>query len=606
MNRMPDSLGEKVRHILRLDRAVRFVWEAGPKWTVVSLGLVVLQGLLPLLALYLMKLIVDAVTSALSAPDRVAAFQHVAVLIGVAAAVALLNALCQSVAGVAREAQAQAATDHVYDILHAKSIAVDLEYYENPQYFDTLHRAQREGPYRPTQIVNGFVQLGQSGISLVAVSGLLVSFHWGVALALFAAVIPGVLVRLRYSGKMYRWQRGQTPTERKAVYFNWLLTGHTHAKEIRLFDLGNLFVRRFSGLREKLREERLQIARKRSVADLVAQAGATLVVFVCFGLIAYRTIYGIITLGDMVMYFGAFQRGLGYLRDILGGLADLYENNLFLLNLYEFLDLEPKVKESLHAKPVPRPMREGIAFEHVTFRYPTGSREVLKDVSLSIKPGEVVALVGENGSGKTTLIKLLCRLYDSVSGGISLDGINLSQFDTTALRREISVIFQDYAQYYTTVRENIWFGNAELAPDEERIKAAAHYAGADSLIARLPKGYETMLGKWFEDGEELSVGEWQKVALARAFLRDAQIIVLDEPTSSLDAKTEYEVFKRFGELLRGRTAILISHRFSTVRMADRIFVLEAGKVVEGGSHDALIGQGGKYARLFEQQAQHYR
>ncbi len=601
-----DSLSQKVRHALRFDRAVRFVFQAGPGWTIASLALVLIQGALPLLALYLMKLIVDAVAYSLTAPDKVAAFRHVALFIGLAAAVALLNALCQLIAGFVREAQALAVTDHMYDILHAKSIEVDLEYYENPQYFDTLHRAQQEGPYRPTHILNSLVRLGQNSISLMAMAVLLFSFHWGVAVVLFAAAVPGVLVRLRYSGKMYRWQRERTPVERKASYFNWLLTGDVHAKEIRLFGLGDLFIRGFSDMRKQLRSERLEITRKRSVADLVAEASATLAVFGSFGFIAYRTVQGIITLGDMVMYLGAFQRGLSYLRNMLGGVGDLYENNLFLSNLYEFLDLEPKVEEPLYASPVPRPIQEGIVFEHVSFQYPTGNKMVLEDISLSIAPGEVVALVGENGSGKTTLIKLLCRLYDPADGTITLDGIDLRQFETRALRREISVIFQDYAQYYLTARENIWFGNIELPPDHEWIATVARHAGADDLITRLPKGYETILGKWFKGGEELSVGEWQKVALARAFLRDAQMIVLDEPTSCLDAKTEHEVFSGFRELLEGRAAILISHRFSTVRIADRIFVLEDGSIAESGPHEELVQLGGKYAYLFEKQARAYR
>jgi ATP-binding cassette subfamily B protein len=291
---------------------------------------------------------------------------------------------------------------------------------------------------------------------------------------------------------------------------------------------------------------------------------------------------------------------------MLSGLAGLYEDNLFLSNLYEFLDLKRKVIEPAHGSPIPQPMKTGVVFDHVGFRYPTGSRKVLEDISLVIRPGEVVALVGENGSGKTTLIKLLCRLYDPVDGNITLDGTDLRQFETTALRRNISVILQDYAKYHLSARENIWFGNTALAPDHERIVAAARQAGADDLIAALPHGYETILGKRFEDGEELSIGEWQKVALARAFLRDAQIIVLDEPTSSMDAKAEYAVFQNFRQLAAGRTAILISHRFSTVRMADRIYVLKDGSITEGGTHEELIHRGGTYARLFETQAQYYR
>jgi ATP-binding cassette subfamily B protein len=494
----------------------------------------------------------------------------------------------------------------MYNVLHAKSIEVDLEYYENPQYFDTLHRAQQEGPYRPTQIINGLIRLGQNSISLLAIAGLLLTFHWLIALILFLAAIPGILVRVKHSGRIYQWQRERTSVERKASYFNWLLTGDVHAKEIRLFGLGDLIIRGFSDMRKKLRSEKLKITRQRSTAELVAQASATLAVFGSFGFIAYRTVQGGITLGDMVMYFGAFQRGLGYLRGMLGGLADLYESNLFLSNLYEFLDLEPKVKEPTHPSPVPRPMRQGIIFDHVSFQYPTSHKMVLQDISLSIDPGEVVALVGENGSGKTTLIKLLCRLYDPVAGSITLDDIDLRQFETSALRREITVIFQDYAKYHLTARENIWFGNVEVPNEKEQIMMAACYANVEDLIAKLPKGYETILGKWFEDGEELSVGEWQKVALARAFMREAQIMVLDEPTSALDAKSEYEVFRGFKRLMEGRSAILVSHRFSTVRMADRIYVLEDGTITESGSHQELMERAGKYAQLFEKQAQSYR
>jgi len=595
-----------LRHALRLDRAVRFVWQAARGWTMASVALVVIQGALPLLTLYLMKLIVDSVTFALGAPDKIAAFRHVALLIGFAAGVAILNSLFQQIAGLIKESQTLKVTDHMYDILHSKSIEVDLEYYENPQYLDTLHRAQQEGPYRPTHIVDGLVRLGQSGISLLAMVGLLFSFHWIMAVILFAAAIPGILVRLKYSGKLYHWQRGRTQAERKASYFNWMLTGDSHAKEIRLFNLGDLFKHRFGNLRKQLRRERLDISRKRSVAELGAQVGATLAVFGSFGFIAFRTIQGIITLGDMIMYFQAFQRGLGYLRGMLGGVADLYEDSLFLSNLYEFLDLEPKVKEPLHPVSVPQPMQKGIFFENISFKYPASNGKVLEDISLYIEQGEVVALVGENGSGKTTFVKLLCRLYDPNQGTITLDGIDLRHFETVALRHQISVIFQDYVKYHLTARENIWFGNIILPSEHKSIETAAHYAGADELITGLPKGYETILGKWFEDGKELSIGEWQKIALARAFLREAQIIVLDEPTSYLDAKTESEVFKNFRQLLDGRSAILISHRFSTVRMADRIFVFDKGKIKESGTHEQLMQLEGKYAYYFEKQARHYK
>jgi ATP-binding cassette subfamily B protein len=596
----------KIVRALQLGRALRFVWQSAKGWTMASGALLLVQGVLPLLPLYLMKLIVDAATAGVAALDKGAVFRQVLVLVILMGVATLAAALFRSIGTLVGEAQAQAVTDHMNDVLHAKSVDVDLEYYESAQYYDTLHRAQREAPYRPTHLVNGLAQIGQNGISLLAMAGLLALFHWIIAIVLFVAVIPGVAVRLGYSGKMYRWQRERTSTERHAGYLNWMLTGSGHAKEIRLFDLGSLFMRRFRDLRRKLRVERLGIAARRSVAELAAQIGTTAAIYGSLAFIAYRTVQGTNTLGDLVMYYQAFQRGQGFLQGMLGGLAGIYEDNLFLSDMNQFLDLKRKVVEPAHAAPVPSPMQTGLVLDHVTFHYPTGARKVLEDVSLAIRPGEVVALVGENGSGKTTLVKLLCRLYDPTGGTITLDGVNLRRFETAALRREFSVLFQDYAQYQLTARENIWFGNTTLPPDHERVVAAARDSGADDVIRGLPKGYDTVLGKMFEEGEELSVGEWQKVALSRAFLRDAQILVLDEPTSSMDARAEYAVFQNFRKLASGRTAILISHRFSTVRMADRIFVLQDGRIIEEGTHDELLRSGGTYAHLFETQARQYR
>ncbi|MBV1714830.1 MAG: ABC transporter ATP-binding protein/permease, partial [Desulfarculus sp.] len=455
-------------------------------------------------------------------------------------------------------------------------------------------------------IVNGLAQIGQHGISLLAIGGLVLSFNWVIAIILFTAVISGSVVRIKYTGKMYRWQREQTSTERQAGYLNWMLTDSSYAKEVRLFNLGPLFMSRFSEIRKKLRKGRLAITHRRSIADFAAQSFATTAIYGSYAYLAYEAVWGKITLGDLVMYYQAFQRLQGFFQGLLSSLGGLYEDNLFLTNLYEFLDLKRTVVEPVDPLPLPRMMQGGIVINHVSFKYPGGTREVFEDISLTIKPGEVVALVGENGSGKTTLIKLLCRFYDPTGGSITLDGVNLRQFGTKALRKEIAIIFQDYAHYHLSARENIWFGNTDLPPDHERVLAAARLSGADDLINSLPHGYETILGKWFEDGEELSIGQWQKVALARAFMRDAQVIVLDEPTSSMDAKAEYEAFKSFRQLISGRTAILISHRFSTVRMADRIYVLKQGNVIENGTHHELMSYQGVYAELFERQAQSYR
>jgi ATP-binding cassette, subfamily B, bacterial len=589
----------------RMWRAVRLVWTSSPGWTTASIALVVIQSGLPLVQLYLLKLIVDAVAG-LGRADAGAAFQRITVLVGVAAAAALLAAICRSLAGLVAEGQARAVSDHLHEVVHAKATDIDLEYYETARYHDALHRAQQEGAYRPTRIVNGLVQVAQNSIALLLMAGVLVAFHWGTALVLFAAAVPGVLMRLRQAHRTYESQRVQTQAERRGQYYHSMLTGSAHAKEVRLFGLGPVFRQRHRDLRDVIRRHRLQMATWRFRSDLVTQAAATLAVFGSFAFILYRASLGALTVGDVVMYYQAFQRGQDFLKDILGGLAGLYEDHLFLASLYEFLDMERTVVEPTTPKPVPRPLRAGIVFDGVSFQYPGAPRKVLQDVTLPIRPGEHVALVGANGSGKTTLIKLLCRLYDPTGGAITVDGIDLRDFETAELRREIAVVFQDWAAYHVSARDNIWFGDPRPDCDQARIHQAARDSGADDVIARLRKGYDTVLGKWFENGEELSMGEWQKIALARAFVRDTQIVVLDEPTSFLDVQAEHEVFNGFRQLAAGRSTILISHRLSTVRMADCIYVLEDGRIAESGRHDELVRRGQAYARLFETQAQSYR
>lgn len=592
--------------VTNLRRALRFVWESGASWTLASICLVALQGLLPLLVLYLMKMVVDAVTTSMTALDAEVAFQQVAIWVGFLCAVTVVEILLTSATRFVSTMHAQIVTDHMFDILHAKSVEVDLEYYENPQYYDTLHRAQTEAPYRPTRILNGFKQVGQNAISLLAVAGLLYWFHWSIVVVLLTVAIPGVLVRLRYANKTYSWRRGRTPAERQSRYLNFMLTRDSHAKEIRLFGLGSLLTHRFRNVRKLLRQEQLNLETKRSVAESMTQLVPAVAVFGLLLFLAYRTMQGILTLGDLVMYFGAIQRGRGYLQGVLTSLTNLYEDNLFLSNLFEFLDLKPKVVEPLVSKPVSQSLTTGIVFDHVSFQYNAGNKKVLDSITMRIRPGEHVAFVGENGAGKTTLIKLLCRLYDPTEGTIIVDGTDIRHFSTADFRRQISVIFQDYTRYHLTAQENIWFGNTTLPSDHKLIEQAARQAGIHDVIARMKSGYETTLGTWFEDGQDLSIGEWQKIALARAFLRQAQIIILDEPTSSLDAVAEYKFFNNFHQLAKGRTVILISHRFSTVKMADRIYMIEDGGIVESGNHDELIFQDGRYARMFETQAQYYR
>lgn len=597
---------QKIRGLMQLRRALILVWDSARGWTTAGLGLMAIQAFLPLLPLYLIKLIVDAVTAGISVPDKTATLRQVFLLIGLTGLVAFLTAVCRALADIVREHQSHLVTDHVTDVIHRQSVAVDLAYYEDSRYYDTLHRAQQEAPHRPNHIVQALTQLGQNGFSLMALAGLLFYLHWAVAVVLFVAVLPSIIVKIRHADRLYKWQSERTEMERQTYDYHWMLTNGFHAKEVRLFNLGNLFRKRHKDLREILRRERLLLAKSRSAFDLITQAGAILALFGMLVFIASRTIQGAMTLGDMVMYYQAFQRAQGYLQEVMGGLAGLYEDSMFLNHFYDFLDLKPQTAAPQRCVVVPRPMQSGIVLEHVSFQYPTAGDEVLHDINLTIRPGEIVALVGDNGAGKTTLAKLLCRFYDPMGGRITMDGVDFRDFNIEALRREITMIFQDYIHYQLTARENIWIGDVRMNHDDDRIRSAAQQSGADEIISRLPHGYETVLGNQFDGGVELSIGEWQKIALARAFLRDAQLIILDEPTSAISARVEHDIFQAFRTLLNGRSALLISHRFSTVRMADLIYVLDEGRIVESGSHEELIHLGGQYAHLYEIQAQHYR
>ena len=599
-------LKQKLQNTLRFLPALRLVWQSSRGWTIARVVLLVIQGILPLLTIYLAKLIVDTVATSLNTADKAAPFRQVLFLIVLAGAVTLVTTLCNSLTELVNTAHSQQVTDYMQGVLQAKSIEADLEYYENPRYYDTLQRAQQEAPYRPPQILNRLAQVGQNSISLLAMVGLLLSLHWGIALILFVAGLPSMLVRVKYTRVLYRWQRKITPLNRQSMYLAWMLTSDQFAKEIRLFNLGSYFSQWYLRIRRQIYKESLTIFTARSLANFAAQALAAILMFAVLAFIVNQAIQGVLKPGDLVLYYQALQRGQNDIKGLLSSVSGLYEDNLFLANLYEFLDLKPKLVDPLNPVPIPRPMQTGIVFNHVSFQYSTTTRQALKNINLIIRPGEVVALVGENGSGKTSLIKLLCRLYAPTSGSITIDGIDLSQFKIAELRREISVIFQDYAKYHFTAQENIWLGNIDLPPQRESIIAAARRSGADDLITSLPQGYDTILGKLFDRGEELSIGQWQKVALARAFLRNSQVIVLDEPTSAMDPKAEYEVFEKFRQLIKNQAAILISHRLSTVKMADRIYVMTNGSIVESGTHDELIQLGATYAHLFETQAQQYR
>ena len=593
--------------LLDLRRSVQVVWRGSKRWTLASLAVGVAQAVLPLLGLYLLKRIIDGIVIGIGKGFAPTGWPSLSVLIGCAFLLQLLTALCKAFAQVVQEAQASQVTEYMQSLLHRKSIEVDLEYYETSAFKNTFHRAQQEAPYRPTRIVQGLAQLTQSFLSLLALSSLLLfSIHWTFGLILAAAAIPGLWVRFHQAKRMFDWQVERTPIERQADYYNWMLTGSHHAKENRLFGLGQVLKERASDLRRGLNRGRLKFARQKATGEFLTQSIAALLTFGAFGILARRALIGLISIGELVVLYQALQRGLGYFQEFLSALANLYENNLFVRNVYAFLDQKVALPEPAHPRRMPQPIRQGICFEEVRFQYRDSNRPCLEGVSLTIAPGEVVALVGENGAGKSTLIKLLCRMYDPTGGRITIDGIDIRQFKKEDLRRAISVVFQDFVQYQLPVRDNIWFGDVTLPATDEAIARSATAAGADPFIRRLKGRYSAVLGTLFDGGEELSVGQWQKIALARAFLRRSELIVLDEPTSALDPKSEFEVFEKFRQLAQDRSTLLISHRLSTVKMADRIYVLRGGRVIEQGTHQELVELGTDYASLYNKQAASYR
>lgn len=607
LSRLFNDISARVQPFLcTLRRALSFVWQSSPSLTLGNIVVRVLQGLLPLLVLYLTKLLIDAVTEGLKSPTDDSSLTRIFIILAGLAGVAASGAILGAMAGLISNVQAQVVTDHMYAVLQNKSVEVDLEYYENAQYQDTLHHAQQEAPYRPTAILNDVLQLGQNTISLLSMGAILWWLHWGIIPVLIITAIPYFLVRLQRSNLFYAWERGRIPLERKAWYVNALLTQATAAKEVRLFDLGPRLRDWFQDVRSVLRRERISLERRWALMTLLAQLIGVVGVFGICGFVAVRTFHGLFTVGDLVICFQAVQRASGFLEGFGQSISNLYESKLFLTTLDEFLSIKSRLSTSAHPTSFPRPIMQGVVFDHVSFQYPHEERIAIRDFTFSIKPGEHVAFVGANGAGKTTLVKLLCRLYDPSEGRIMIDGTDLRDYPLADVRAAVSGIYQDFVKFQLSAHENIALGERCPNIDAAAVARAAKQAGVHEVIERLPQGYETLLGKLFDGGHELSIGEWQKVALARALLRDSPILILDEPTSAMDAKAEAELFERFHELARGRTAILISHRLSTVKMVDRIFVVDQGQIVEQGTHDSLMRQQGLYASLFLTQAQHYQ
>ncbi len=594
-------------------RAMGLVWASSKRLTVALGILTLLSAALPPGIALAGKRIVDEVV----AGSRDGTVRWVAVEL---ALVVLQATLTRSLWYVRSTLGSRLGTDINVAILE-RATALELKHFEDSEFYDRLSRARREASSRPMSLVTESFSLVQSVLTLAGYAVLLVQFSPWVVLALTIATIPATIAEMRYSKVAFRLRNWRSPESRRLIYLEYVLANDEHAKEVKLFGLGPLFLGRYKELAEKFHSEDTKLARKRAVVTHLLSLFATLAFYGSYAAMAIAAALKVLTLGNMTMYVLAFRSGQQAFQSILSGIGSIYEHNLYMSNLFAYLD---GTVEALDAKEAETSVKaakkkangaaatkeeKGIRLEHVSFRYPGMEKTdkwVLRDVDLFIPEGQSVALVGQNGAGKTTLIKLVTRLYEPTEGRVLLDGRDVREWDREELLARYGVVFQDFNQYQLKMRENVGVGSVEHLEEKPRIERAVERGGADAVAEGLAEGIETPLGRWFQDGAELSGGQWQKVALSRGFMREqADILVLDEPTAALDAEAEHAVFERFRHLAKGRTTIIISHRFPTVRMADRILVLEHGKIIEDGTHAALLAANKTYAHLYNLQAEGY-
>ncbi len=582
-----------------LPKALRLVHRAAGGLTLTWLALLILQGLLPVAAVYLTRTLVDGVAGMIGSGNGWAALTPL-LPAGLAMAMVLIaTEVLQGIGKWVRTAQSEQVQDYVHELIHEQAIRLDLSFYDDPGYYDQLHRARVDAITRPAALIENAGTLLQSLVTLAAMGAVLSTFGIWIPLLLAASTLPAFLVVLRHTIHFHGWRLRNTTAIRKTTYYDMMLTQREAAAEVRLFGLGPHFRALFRDLRARLRREQVELAR----SEATAHAGAALIglasmagALVWMGL---QVLKGAVSLGSLALFYQAFYQGQRMMRSVLGSTGEIYRNIVFLENLFEFLALKPRVDSP--EKPLPHPGLKGaLELQDVTFRYPGTARAAMERFTLRIPAGRITALVGENGAGKTTLIKLICRFYDPEEGRLTMDGTDIRALSLPALRQRITVLFQDPVRYHDTVFSNIAFGDIGSNPSLDRIADAARCAGADGPISRLPKAYEAVLGKWF-GGAELSGGEWQRLALARAFLRDAEFIILDEPTSAMDSWAEADWLLRFRELAEGRTALIITHRFTTALHADIIHVMDKGRIVESGSHEDLLAAKGRYESSWTRQ-----
>ncbi len=584
-----------VRLVPAATRGVRLAWQVSHSKTTLWLGVLIVQGALPIAAVVLTRALVDSLVRAAGSGGSWANLGQPMLYALLMAAVLLLTEVLSALTRWVRTALAELVRDHISSLVHERAVAADLAFYESPEYFDLLHRIRWDVANRPMALLDNVGSIAQNCLTLIAMLAVLLRFGVVIPLALALSTLPALYVVLRYAVREYEWKQRVTADERKTHYYEWVLTSLENAQEVRLFALGDHFRERFRTLRARLRKERLALVKDQGLAGIAGGGFGLVILGGAMALMVWKAVSGAVSLGEVAMFYQAFSQGQKLMRSLLESAGQMYANTLFLGNLFQFLELKPEVVDRPQAA-APPALRQGVRLRDVTFAYPGAERPVLEGFNLEIPAGKVVAIVGSNGAGKTTLIKLLCRLYDPNRGAVELDGVDLRDLDSAELRRRITVLFQQPARFNATLAENVALGDIRTEGDRTRIEAAARAGGAHEAALSLPQGYDTLLGKWFKGGAELSVGEWQRVALARAFYRDAPLVLLDEPTSAMDSWAENEWMARFRELVRGKTALIITHRFTTAMRADLIHVMKDGQIVESGTHEELLRAGGLYAQ----------
>lgn len=601
-----------------LARALRMVWSSAPQLALAQALLAITQALLPLMTIFALKQAVDAATALIqtlpsggatnsngswSAILHNASGREVALWLIIGATAIGANACLRALATWVSEQHAMAVSDHVHAKLHNKLLSVDLAFFENSDEQNRLHLAQSQAMTRPIRVLDSLFQILQGTVGFLGVLLLLAAFQPWVAVALALAGIPALIFRLYRGQRLYKWRRDLAPLEREVGYFNHLLTDGEYAKELRLQGHGNFCCERFIAVRRCLREARLIWRRYVLSRELIMQFVMLAITATLLFWMTGRLFAGAITLGALVMYAQAIQRGQGQLSLLAGAIGDLYQSALFLQAFDELMELPARVIAPAIPLVVPTPIRQGIVFDHVSFTYPGTDRPILCDISFTIGPSEHVTLIGANGAGKSTLIKLLCRLYDPTSGRILIDGVDLRELDPMAWRQRIGVLFQDFGRYQLTAAENIWIGDPYGMADDSRIAAVANRMGLTEIIHSWPQGLDTPLGRWLHPGTEPSAGEWQRIALARALLRESDLLIMDEPSSMLDARSRCDLISLLQVESAGRATLMVSHQSDMLSWAKRVIVLNKGVVVEDGDADVLRSGNGEFARLFKQKTE---